>query len=260
MVQHSASRTSRSAVERLPMSSPLVARNSLVAWRPSVAQHVHEVPFGVELRGGAELGQHIGPDAMRPHLRPACALARSRIGHLAQQSDHAQFLHQRRIEGNLVEPIEDIRGRARRVRPFARIDLHQDGIVGVAFADQRRDGGIADEAAIPVGFAVDFDRPEHRRQTRRGEQDVGRDVRVSKDAATAGSHIRRGDEQLDRRTRQTFEVDALDKDVAQRIEAEWIEVVGRKHPRHQVHGDIGRRCIERPLAHETIQAASAAAG
>ena len=98
--------------------------------------------------------------------------------------------------------------------------------MSVALADQRRDGGIPDEAAIPIGFAVDFDRPEHRRETRRGEQDVGRDVRISKYVSTAGSHIRRGDEQLDRRTSQTVEVDALDKDVAQRIEAEWIEVVG----------------------------------
>ena len=62
------------------------------------------------------------------------------IGDLAQQRDHAQFLHQRRIEGNLVEPIEDLGRRARRVRPLARIDLDQDGVVGVAFADQRRDG------------------------------------------------------------------------------------------------------------------------
>ena len=38
------------------------------------------------------------------------------VGDLAQQRHHAQFLHQRRVEGHLVEPVEDVARGARRCR------------------------------------------------------------------------------------------------------------------------------------------------
>jgi hypothetical protein len=63
-----------------------------------------------KLRGGTELGEHIALDSVRSHLCPACAFSRSRIGHLAEKSDHAQLLRQWRVEGNLIEAIEDLGG------------------------------------------------------------------------------------------------------------------------------------------------------
>jgi hypothetical protein len=163
----------------------------------------------------------------------------SGVRHLAQQRHHAQFLHQRRVEGNLVEPVEDLVGRARQVRPFARIDLHQDGVVRVAFAHQRRQGRITGIAAIPVRFAVDLDRMEHGRQAGRGKQDVGGDLLVAEDTAAAGAHTGRGDEQPDGSAGQPVEIDAFGEHRAQRVEAERIEIIGRNHAGHQVHGDIG---------------------
>ena len=85
----------------------------------------------------------------------------SGIGSLAQQRNHAQFLHQRRVEGNLVEAVQNIARRSWRRPALSWIDLDKDGIMRVALANQRRDGRIAGEAAVPIGFAVDLDRPKH---------------------------------------------------------------------------------------------------
>src|SRR5579872_5810659 len=59
-----------------------------------LVQERDELPLRVELGGGAELRQHVGDDAVGAHLRPARAFAAARIGHLPQQRDHTQFLHQ----------------------------------------------------------------------------------------------------------------------------------------------------------------------
>ena len=213
------------------MSLPWAAEKCVGALAPLLLQHRNELPLGVELRRRAEAGERVAHDPVRAHSGPARALPVSGIGDLPQQRDHAHFLHQRRIEGNLVEPVEDLARRAWRFQPFARIDLHQDGVVRVAFAHQRRKRRIAGIAAVPIGFAVDLDRLEHGRQTSRGKQHVGRDLRVAEDAAAAGTHVGRGDEQLDRRIGKPVEIDAVGQDVAQRVEAERIEIIGRKHAR-----------------------------
>jgi hypothetical protein len=56
------------------------------------------------------LSQHVGHDPMGAHLRPAGAFAASGIGHLTQKCNHTQFLHQWGIEGNFIEPIENVGG------------------------------------------------------------------------------------------------------------------------------------------------------
>jgi hypothetical protein len=121
------------------------------------------------------------------------------------------------VEGNLIEPIENIRRRPRRFRPFARVDLNQDGIVRVAFANEWRDRRIAGVTAVPIRLAIDFDRPEHRRQAGRSEQNVGGDLRVAENPSAAGSHIRRRDKELDRRANETVEIDALGENGTERI-------------------------------------------
>src|SRR6202022_3870520 len=190
------------------------------ALAPLFLQQRNELPLGVELRRRTEVCERVAHDPVRAHSSPARAFAVSGVRHLAQQCHHAQLLHQRRVERNLVEPVEDLVCRARRVRPFARIDLHQDGVVGITFAHQRRKGGIAGVAAIPIGLALDLDRLEHGRQTGRGQENIGRDLRIAEDAAAAGPHVGRGDEQLDWRAGQSVEIDALDEDGAQWVEAE----------------------------------------
>src|ERR1700678_1262368 len=63
------------------------------ALAPLFFQQRHELPLGIELRGGAERRELIALDAVRTHPGPARALTAARIGDLAQQRDHAQLLH-----------------------------------------------------------------------------------------------------------------------------------------------------------------------
>src|SRR5882757_2275918 len=77
------------------------------ALAPLFLEQRNECPLGVELRRCAEVRERVGHDPVRAHSGPARAFALSGIGNLAQQRDHAQFLHQRRVKGNLVEAVED---------------------------------------------------------------------------------------------------------------------------------------------------------
>src|SRR5207344_3356744 len=83
---------------------------------PLVAQHAQEFPFGVELGGIAKPHHDLAGDTVDPHLRPFGALAIVAVCDLPQQGDHPQLLEQHGVERDLVEPVEDIAGRARRAR------------------------------------------------------------------------------------------------------------------------------------------------
>ena len=184
-----------------------------------------------------------------PSLSPGCR-------HLAQQRDHAQLLDQHRVERHLVEAVEDVARRARHARPLHRVDRDEDRVARRAFAHQRRHGRISRIAAVPVGLAVDLDRLEHGGQAGRGEQHVGRELAVAEHPAAPGAHVGRGDEQLDRAPRQALEIDRAGEDVAERVGSERVEIVGREQPRHHVHGDEGRRLVERPAAEQDVERAA----
>src|SRR5262245_11197926 len=72
-----------------------------------VAQHAKEIPFGVELRRCAKLGQKLAGDKMNAHLGPFASLGTPRVHDLPQKRDHAQLFEQRCIERHLVQSIED---------------------------------------------------------------------------------------------------------------------------------------------------------
>jgi hypothetical protein len=91
-------------------------------------------PFGIELRGVAEVHHHVAGDMADAHLRPQRALAGAGIGDLAQQRDHAQLLQQHGVERDLVQPVEDVARRVRRARPLDRIDLYEVGVVRATLA------------------------------------------------------------------------------------------------------------------------------
>ena len=150
------------------------SRNALAARRPSARSMTKEVPLAVQLRRVPELGHHLGHDPVRAHGGPPRALTRPGIRRLAKQGNHAQLLHQRRVERHFIQPIEDLARRARRARSLAWIDLDEDGILRVTLAHERRDRGVADITAVPVSLPVDLDRLEHRGQACRGEQDIWR--------------------------------------------------------------------------------------
>src|SRR4029077_7573456 len=96
----------------------------------------------------------------------------------------------------LVEAIENIVRRARDVRSLTRIDLHQDRILRVAFANERRDGRIAGETAIPEIFPIDFDGLEHGWQASGRHQDIRGNLGVAENTSASGPHAGGRNEQL----------------------------------------------------------------
>ena len=72
------------------------------------------------------------------------------------------------------------------------------------------------------------------RQAGRGEHHVERDLVVAEEPQPAILHRRGADQQADRRgPAQPREIDLLGQDLAQRVEAERIELVGRQQPRRE---------------------------
>ena len=175
------------------------------------------------------------------------------IGDLAHHRDHPQFLEQHRVERDLVETVEDVAGAARRAGPLDGIDGDEDGVLGIQLADERGDGRVAGIAAVPIGLAVDLDRLEHGGQAGRGEEYVRREILLPEDAAAPGVDVGGGDEQLDRRLADAVEIDELLQNLAERVLAAGIEIVGRVEPGHHVQGDEERRVVERPAAEEDIE-------
>ena len=75
---------------------------------PLIAQQGEEFPFRVELGGRAELRQYLARNAVDAHAGPLRALAVARIGDLPKQGDHAQLFQQNRVEGHLIQPVENL--------------------------------------------------------------------------------------------------------------------------------------------------------
>ena len=184
---------------------------------------------------------------------PEPALAIAGIGDLAQERHHPELLQDHGVERHFVQAVQDVGGAARDARPLDRVDGNENRVLRFALADERGQRRIAGIAAVPIGLAVDLDRLEHRRQTGRGEQDVGRHGVVLEHLAASGAHIGRGDEEMDRRLRQDLEIDQLGKDLAQRILAHRIDVIGRHQARHEIHRDIHGRRIERPAPEQHVE-------
>ena len=134
-----------------------------------------------------------------------------------------------------------------------RIDLDENGVLRRTFAHERGDGGIAGIAAVPIRLAVDLYGLKHGREACRSEQDVRRYGVVAKHMAAPGMDIGGRDEQLDRRARKPLEVDAMRENGAQRVGVHRVQLIGREHARHQIHGDESRGIIERPTSKQHIE-------
>ena len=100
-----------SSVERLPRSIACASRNVCAAFLPSSRRK--------EKNGHSALSFEDAPSLVRIVFSTWCmricaqqrALALARIGDLAQQGHHAQFLQDDGIEGHLIETVEDLAGR-----------------------------------------------------------------------------------------------------------------------------------------------------
>ena len=127
-----------------------------------VAQVGEELPVGVHLAVDAQLLHEVlGGDRVDQHALHAAFLDVALVDQAGDEGDRAHLAHQRGVEGDLVDAVEDLGRRPRHLGPRDRVDVHHDDVGRFALVDQREDGGIAHVAAVPVGLAVDLHRLEH---------------------------------------------------------------------------------------------------
>src|SRR6202521_3804537 len=142
-----------------------------------VAQQQEERALDRELGARGELLHLLaGDDAVqaRPaEARLAAPAQEAAVDELAHEADGAEFREQRGVEGDLIDAVEDIARRLRRVFAFHRIGLHQQNVVGARGAEQRKQRRIADVAAVPVGLALDLDGVEEEREARGRHHPLG---------------------------------------------------------------------------------------
>src|SRR5262245_21890089 len=161
---------------------------------------------------------------MNTHVRPLCSLTASWICYLAQQGDHSELLEQRGVERNLVQAIENFAGSSGRAGAFDGINGDKKCVLRFTLADERRDCRVAGIAAVPIWLSVDFDSLKQRRQTGRGQKDLGRNLGVAENAPTAGSNAGRGPKQADRGVCDCVEVDRVGQSLLRGVGSSGIQL------------------------------------
>ena len=139
-------------------------------------------------------------------------LAGVRIDQLGDEGDRPHLAHQRGVEADLVDAVEDLRSPCcGSSGALDRIDVDDQHVRRVAAIDQREDRRIAHVAAVPIGLAVDLDGLEQERQAGRGHDRVDRQLVVGEHLDLAGAHIGGADVELQRTARHAdrVEVDRL---------------------------------------------------
>ena len=160
--------------------------------------------------------------------------------------EHPHFAQEGRAEAEFAQAHADILGRIRRLAKVQRGQQHEQDVGRRAVVEQRKDRRVGAVAAIPVGLAVDHHGAVDVGQAGRGEQRVDRQFMVVEDAQLARVGVGRRDEQLDRAVlAQTLEIDLRRDDVAQGVEVERVQLLGREilgPLQHQLErGRDGRR-------------------
>ncbi len=131
--------------------------------------------------------------------------------------------------------------------------LDDQRIVDGAFAGERNEIGIGGEAAVPIGRAVDGHGVMDRRQAGRRQHRVHGEFAAAEKARAARGDIGRGHQQLGARRRaQQREIDVGFEELAERIEAQRIEIVGREQRRHVLHGGRAREAREHRIEADEI--------
>jgi hypothetical protein len=150
---------------------------------------------------------------------------------LGQQALHkidgAHLGDQRGVERDFVDPVHDVARRGRQLVALDGVDLHQHNVAAGAFIDQRVDGRVAGEAAVPVVHPIDLHRLEHRRQAGRGHHRTCGEPLAREDLRLARGHRRGHDKHLERLVgRQPLEVNGVLQKLLQRVDVQRIALVG----------------------------------
>ncbi len=179
------------------------------------------------------------------------------LDELVDEGDRPHLAHERGIEADLIDAIEDLRRGTRQRVALDRVDVNDDDILAPAIVDQGEHRRVAHIAAIPVMLAIDLDRLEQEGEATRGKDMRGMDLATLEDLHLAGAHIGGGEEELDRAffPAQRREIDALLQHLLQRIVVERVEFIGREQPGHEVGHDKSRREAQRMAPQHAVEPA-----
>src|SRR6266567_19536 len=196
-------------------------------------QPLEEIVIVVEPAVGAEsLAGGAHRDAMQPDP-PAIAAPNappqpSLIDQLVDELDRPQLCRQRGVEGNLAGTVHDLARARRHFAALARVDLHDQQILGARRPNERQQRRIVAVAAVPIGLSLDLHRTKQERQAGRCHHHLGGDLGTIEYAGFAGADIGRRDEELAAEVgADQLEIDEAFDQLLQRIDVERIEIIGR---------------------------------
>ena len=133
-----------------------------------------------------------------------------------------------------------------------RVDLDDDDVVGFRRLQERKHRRVAHVAAVPVRHAVDLDGAKQQRQRRRRHHHVRVDLVAREDVRAAGVHVGGGNEQFEFAAAHRVEIDEAVDQVAQRIDVQRIEIVGREIARHRLEPALHRRSRKRQQREQPV--------
>ncbi len=234
-------------------------------------QQLEEIEVGFHLAGSGETraeGAEIDAVDIEPAVLLLAGAARQPavVDQLIDEIHRAQFRDQCRVESDFIQTVDDLAGGFRRGDTRHRIDLNYQNVFGFRRVQEREDRGIAHIAAVPIGHAVDFDRAEHEWQCSGRHHHFCGDLFIRKNAQPSGVHIGRRD--IEREigvVADGVEIDEASDQIAQRINVERIEFVGREVMRHRLEPVLDRRGCKRhqrkhPVGHGALDWRQIAAG
>src|SRR5260221_1629485 len=192
-------------------------------------QMEQEIPVGVQLARDAELHHDlVGRDAVNEETAQVVAVDLAIVDQLGDEVDRPHLAHERGVEADLVDAVEDLGRAARQLLALERVDVDDDDIATLAAVDQREDCRIAHIATVPIMLAINLDGLKHEGQATRGKNAIGTDLMTLEDPDLAGPHVGRREVELYGAVAlpQRLEIDAALEHVLQRVAVQGIEFIG----------------------------------
>src|SRR5262249_23084952 len=192
-----------------------------------------EAPVGIQLARNSEPLHHlVGRNSVNIEPLQAVSVDRTLVDQLGDEADRPHLAHQRRVEADLIDAVENLHRGTRHLFTLERIDVDNNDVSARAVIDQREDRRIAHVTTVPVVLTVDLDSLEQEGQAARSKNVPRIDLASLEDLDLAGAHVRCREEELDRAIAltQCRKIDALIEQILEWIATKQVELIGREQP------------------------------
>jgi hypothetical protein len=117
---------------------------------------VEKLPLGVHFAGRIQVLKtlFVGDD-MNQHLAIPFWIQATFIQHSGDKVDGPELMQKARVEGDFIDPVEDVAGRKGCFLTIQRIDLHDDDVLRVTVIGEGVENRIAGIPTVPVIFTVE---------------------------------------------------------------------------------------------------------